>query len=464
MSYPSPAPTDATDVPGVPAGTVFTPEFARLVAADIYVWGWPIVNAFHRRASFAAAPEPGLIGGVLPAAPTGYVSMLSRYIDPSQRWVAHPNQDVVYGFGYGAVDQDPVVLQVPDFGERFWVYSLYDARSDEFSALGQQYGTAPGRYLVIGPNWDGRVPEGITAVLRCPTELVAMGPRVFLDDTDADRDAIQATLDRIVIYPLSTYTGDDRTVDWRNTPHFPAAASSHGETRWVDPETFFDELGDILDRVPPLPGEESRYAMMRALLAAAATDAELAAALKDAAIDTESRIVAPLFDFRTNGQRLPGNWNTPPQCARWGFDYLTRTATAKSNMYVNQPEETRYFFGEEDSANQRLHGDNDYTLTFALGQQPPVDGFWSLTLYNPEHFFAPNDLARYSLGTKNKTMRTDPDGTLTLYIQHDSPGPDLESNWLPAPRTEFELTIRTYWPKPEVNKGDWTPPPVHRTN
>ncbi|MFB8004949.1 DUF1214 domain-containing protein [Nocardia sp. NPDC056000] len=87
-----------------------------------------------------------------------------------------------------------------------------------------------------------------------------------------------------------------------------------------------------------------------------------------------------------------------------------------------------------------------------------------MTLSNPEHFFAPNDLERYSLGTKNKTMSTGPDGTLTLYIQHNSPGADLESNWLPAPRTEFELTLRTYWPKPEVNKGDWTPPPVHRTN
>ncbi|NDZ95081.1 DUF1254 domain-containing protein [Streptomyces sp. SID6673] len=460
MSLQNLTPTTADGVAGIPAGTVFTPAFAASLAQDVYVWGWPIVNAFHRRASFAAAPEPGLIGGVLPAAPTGYVAMLSQYIDPSQRWVAHPNQDVVYGFGYGAVDDDPVVLQIPDFGDRFWVYSLYDARSDEFSNLGQQYGTEPGNYLVVGPNWEGDVPDGIAGVLRSPTELVAMGPRVFLDDSDEDRAAIHEVLNNVVIYPLSAYTGEAKVTDWQSVPHFPAAADGAAETRWVDPDTFFDELPGILDLVPPLPGEEARYAMTRALLAAATSDHDVAEAIKGAAGRAESEIIAPLFDFRTNGQRLAGGWNSPPSVARWGFDYLTRTATAKSNMYVNQPEETRYFFLEVDSEGRRLDGDRDHTITFPPGQVPPVDGFWSLTLYNPEHFFAPNDLGRYSLGTKNRSMKLADDGSLTIYVQHESPGPDLESNWLPAPRGEFELTIRTYWPKSEVNSGDWTPPPV----
>ncbi|MBY8856740.1 DUF1214 domain-containing protein [Nocardia sp. CA2R105] len=439
-----------------------TTEFARLLARDVYVWGWPVVNAFHRRASFASAPEPGLVGGILPAAPLGHTAMLTGYIDPAQRWVAHPNQDVVYGFGYGAVDDDPVVLQVPDFGDRFWVYAVYDARSEEFSRLGRQYGTEPGNYLIIGPQWDGEVPDGISGVLRAPTELVAIGPRVFLDDTDTDREAIQSTLNQVVVYPLSTYTGQARTVDWRTIPHFPAAETTTGETHWVDPGTFFDELPEILDRVPALPGEESRYAMTRALLAAAAADPDIATAIAQAAAETETEVIAPLFEFHTNGRRLPGGWNTPPNVARWGLDYLTRTATAKSNMYVNQPEETRYFFLECDGTGQRLDGNNDYTITFPAGQIPPVDGFWSLTLYNPQHFFAPNDLGRYSLGTKNKTMQLDPDGSLTIHIQHRSPGTDRESNWLPAPLDEFELTVRTYWPKPEVNNGDWTPPPVRQ--
>lgn len=201
------APVAANAQPAIPAGTVMTKEAATVIAKDAYVWGWPLVNAYNRRASFAHAPEPGLNGGILPVAPIGYVSMLHGYISPMQRWVAHPNQDVVYGFGYGAVDDDPVVLQVPDFGDRFWVYALYDARSDEFSKIGKQYGTKPGNYLVVGPNWKGKVPAGITKVIHSPTELVAMGPRVFVNDDQADQNALQSVLNQVVIYPLSKYDG-----------------------------------------------------------------------------------------------------------------------------------------------------------------------------------------------------------------------------------------------------------------
>ncbi|TNV19388.1 DUF1254 domain-containing protein [Buttiauxella sp. B2] len=449
----------------IPAGTVITKEAAAAIAKDTYIWGWPIVNAFNRRASFAQAPEPGLKGGILPVAPTGYVSMLHGYISPEQRWVAHPNQDVVYGFGFGAVDDEPVVLQVPDFGDRFWVYALYDARSDEFSKLGKQYGTKPGNYLVVGPNWKGKVPAGITKVIHAPTELVAMGPRIFVNDDKADQDALQTVLNQVAIYPLSKYDGKNKIIDWKNSPHFPADSTGSSEISWVDPTTFFDQLAEVLPKVPPLPGEESRYAMINALLSAAKTDPEIKKVINSAAVEADKEIVTPMFDFKTNGQTLPNGWNTPSNGARWGYDYLTRTATAKSNMYVNQPEETRYFFVEVDKDGQRLKGDSNYTITFPKGKTPPVNGFWSLTMYDPQHFFEKNDIARYSVGTKNlKGMKYNEDGSLTIYIQHNSPGKDKEANWLPAPESEFEMTIRTYWPKPEVLNKSWTPPVVEKVS
>ncbi|WP_415838506.1 DUF1254 domain-containing protein [Rahnella bruchi] len=452
-----------TAQPGIPAGNVMTKEAAVVIARDTYLWGWPLVNAVNRRASFAKAPEPGLVGGILPAAPTGYVAMLHGYISPMQRWVAHPNQDVVYGFGYGAVDDDPVVLQVPDFGDRFWVYALYDARSDEFSKLGKQYNTKPGNYLVVGPNWKGKVPAGITQVIHSPTELVAMGPRVFVSDTKEDQDALQAVLNQVVIYPLSKYDGKHKTVDWKNIPTFPQAENGSTETKWVDPNTFFDQLADVLPKVPPLPGEEGRYAMINAMLTAAKADPEIKKAIVQAAVETEQQVITPLFQFKTNGEKLPGSWNTPANGARWGYDYLTRTATAKSNMYVNQPEETRYFFIEVDKEGQRLNGDNNYTITFAKGKTPPVNGFWSLTMYDPQHFFAKNDIERYSVGTKNlKGMKYNDDGSLTVYVQHSSPGKEKEANWLPAPQSDFEMTIRTYWPKAEVLNKSWLPPVVEK--
>jgi hypothetical protein len=145
--------------------------------------------------------------------------------------------------------------------------------------------------------------------------------------------------------------------------------------------------------------------------------------------------------------------------------YFTRTAVAKSNILVNAPRETKYFYQDFDTGGERLNGANRYTVTFDKGQTPPVNGFWSLTLYNEHHFFAPNELKRYSLGTKNKTLRYIEDGSLTLYVQAESPGSDRESNWLPSPKDgDFSLYVRSYWPKVEVTDGSWTPPPVQKAN
>ena len=138
----------------------------------------------NRRAAITQAPEPGRLNGVLPAAPRGQLAMLSDYIDPGQNFVTCPNQDVVYGLGFFSLDEEPVVIQVPDFGDRFWVYALYDARTDQFAQLGKPYDTKPGFYLLAGPNWNGTVPAGIAAVVRSSTELANVIPRVFMDDTE----------------------------------------------------------------------------------------------------------------------------------------------------------------------------------------------------------------------------------------------------------------------------------------
>jgi hypothetical protein len=161
---------------------------------------------------------------------------------------------------------------------------------------------------------------------------------------------------------------------------------------------------------------------------------------------------------------LPHNWSTPNNGAMFGTDYLMRTAVAKSNIFVNKPNETNYYYQDLDSSGGRLNGANRYNVTFAKGALSPVRGFWSLTLYNEHHFFAPNDLRRYSLGTKNKGLNYGADGSLTLYVQADSPGPDKESNWLPAPTGDFSLYVRAYWPQAPVTSGKWTPPAVQKVN
>src|SRR5262249_7380933 len=144
LTPPSPSPTQLM---GTPVGTVLSKEYVEMIGRFAYFWGWPMVNNFNRRTVTTAVPEPGLRGGVLPNAPRGQVCMLTDYISPEQRFVTCPNQDVVYGFGFGALDEEPVVVQVPDFGHRFWVCAAWDARTDSFAQLGQQYGTKSGFYL-----------------------------------------------------------------------------------------------------------------------------------------------------------------------------------------------------------------------------------------------------------------------------------------------------------------------------
>lgn len=442
-----PIATKPSDVTSAATGVIMHPEYAKAIGRFAYVWGWPMVNQMNRRAAITQAPHPGRLNGVLPAAPRGQIAMLNDYIDPGQNFVTCPNQDVVYGLGFFSLDEEPVIMQVPDFGDRFWVYALYDARTDQFAELGKPYATKPGFYLLAGPNWKGKKPAGVNAVIRCSTELANAIPRIFMDDTAEDRKAIQPLINQIVAYPLKNFDRKMKTIDWSGAPTIPGPKSSAGETAWVVPEKFFDQLGAVLDAVPPLPGEEGLYGNFRVLLDSAAKDPAIKKALVEVAVETEKQVVAPFLEWKRNGRPAGNGWNRSVNNARFGTDYYNRTGTAKSNMFDNKPTETQYIYTDTDSSGALLDGSKSYEVTFAPGQEPPVNGFWSLTLYNEHHFFHPNDLKRYSLGTKNKNLKRNADSSLTLYAGAKSPGKDKESNWLPAPEGHFSFYIRAYWGK-----------------
>lgn len=457
-----PIPQTAAEVPGPASGTAMTKAYVQAVGRMAYLWGWPLVNMANRGATFAKASEPILLGGVLPVA-FGRNAMLTGYVSPEEHFVTCPNQDVVYGSGFFALDKEPIVFQVPDFGDRFWVYALYDARTDEFSEIGKAYGTKTGFYMIVGPDWKGEAPAGITAVVRSSTSLAFAIPRIFMDETVEDHAAIQPVLSQVVFYPLSEFDGKMKTKDWSKLPHVPAPESKgKGETKWVNPETFFDELLAVMKSVPPLPGEEALYKWIGSVLDAAAQDPVIKQTLTETAVASERELIPPFFQWRYNGRPAGNGWNSPVNNAKWGTDYLNRTATAKSNMFDNRPEETKYIYTDNDNQGEQLSGQNSYSITFPKGQAPPVKGFWSLTLYNDFHLFHPNPLKRYSLGTKNKSLKYNADGSLTLYAGAKSPGKDKESNWLPAPNGTFSLYIRAYWADRAILDGTWLPPAIEK--
>ena len=456
-------PTTAADVTAPATGIVMHPAYAKAAGGLAYVWGWPMVNMLNRSTAITKAPQPGRLNGVLPVAPRGQLAMLADYIDAGQTFVTCPNQDVVYGLGFFSLDEEPVVAQVPDFGNRFWVYALYDARTDQFAELGKPYKTQPGFYLLVGPHWKGDKPAGIEAVIRSSTALANAIPRVFMDDTPEDRKAIQPAINQIVFYPIKDFNGTMKTTDWAQAPAIPGPKSEGGgETKWVVAEKFFDQLGTVLYTVAPLPGEEALYGQFRVLLDAAAKDPAVKSALVEAAVETEREVIEPFFEWKRNGRPAGNGWNRSTNNARFGWDYYNRTGTAKSNMFDNKPTETQYIYTDDDSEGAPLDGDQSYQVIFGPGQEPPVSGFWSMTLYNEEHFFHPNRSEALLAGHQEPRS---PQGRRRLADaarRGEVAGGDKESNWLPAPNGHFSLYIRAYWGQQGILDGSWKPPVIRK--
>jgi hypothetical protein len=260
----------------------------------------------------------------------------------------------------------------------------------------------PAFYLLAGPDWRDEPPKGITKVFRCSTNTALVGPRVFQDDTAEDKQAIQAVLQQVVMYPLSEYDGTFKSIDWQTLPKVDADPGGPRETQWVFPDKFFDELPAVLASAPPLPGQEARYAQVLAVLDAIKSDPALKPALIEAAKEAEEQLVEPLFEFRNFRIQLPDHWCTIANGAEFGTDYFTRTAVAKSNILVNAPIQAKCFYQDFDHAGGRLNGSKRYAVTFAKGETPPVHGFWSLTMYSEYHFFVPNEIRRYSFRYKEQ--------------------------------------------------------------
>ena len=430
----------------------------RRQAADAYVWGWPLVYVHNCRKSLERVPFPGRSGG-MPVAPINQLCMLTDYIAPTQTLVTCPNQDVVYGFGALDLAAEPVVLQVPDFGDRFWTYQLGDARTDAFAEIGKPHDTKPGLYLILGPKWNGELPAGFVKALRCPTRYGYVLPRVFLGDSASDRAAVAPLVSGVMMYPLSSYSGAARTTDWSRTRWLPKVGATKAG-RGVVPETFFEVLAEVLDETPPLAGEEARYAELRKLLALAEREPAVKQLIIETAAATDRTELASMFEFRNLGSRLPNHWTTITNGAAFGSDYRTRAAVARSNVFVNRNSETKYYYQDLGVDGRRLNGGEAYSVTFPADRLPTTKGFWSLSVYDERHVFSPNALGRYSLGTKSGNLRYNADGSLTLYIQHAPPAADRLTNWIPAPEGAFSLYLRIYWPDEAMLAGSWTPPAV----
>ena len=455
--------------------------WAYTTAKSIYVWAYPMSNLHNRRRVYLGANKlanarkgrPRLLSrfiapqkhqekydGIVPESPLHRIRMQTNYVQAEQRFIVCPNQDVAYGLGFADLSVSPVVFQVPEFTDRYWSFQLSDQRSDVFATPGSRSKSPAGHYLIVGPDWSGETPDGIQRVITSPTRYIVMIPRVFMDDTTEDQRIVQPLLNQVMSYPLAEFNGEMQTTDWSRQPKMRKTRRTSA-INWVLPSRFWHRLPSVLEGLPPLAGEEVLYEQAAKLIAMAEEDPRIAEVIVQAVTDAEREIVEPLKKFSNVGESFGNGWYGSPLGGRFGTNYLDRTAVAVAYMLVNVPEDAFYLSADDDANGNQLDGTSKkYQLTFPAGKLPPVDAFWSLTVYDEHHFFAENTIGRYSIGTKTKSLMPNADGSLTIYLQADPPAKDHFSNWLPIPADKFGMMLRFYVPQQSVLDKSWQAPPI----
>jgi hypothetical protein len=430
------------------------------IATLAYIWGYPLVSVV-RLVDYSSSPN-------VPAAPgRGPINTFSSFPSfPTSNFtdIVSINVDTLYSFGLLNLKKEPVVLQVPPISGRYYTLQFIDAYSNNFLYIGSRLNdTTGGTYLITGPNWKGDVPPSMKEI-KSPTNTVDIGGRIFVNGT-ADVPNVNAIQAKLMLTPLSAFG--------RNTTSPQPVTSETNASKQVPigpqpaliPTTgikIFDEISkDMADNPPPVADSEvlAKFATIGIGPGLTPSDTKndtIRAALENGIAEGEKIIDAKVQNL---GMKING-WLVNLDAGNYGTDYLLRAAVAKFGLGANSPEEAVYPTIFTDNQGQKLTGTNNYLIHFDKGQTPPVNAFWSITLYNNKSYLAENPINRYSISQYTEGLKYNPDGSLDIYIQHASPGADKESNWLPSPSGEFNLVLREYNPQDAILKGEYQITPV----
>jgi hypothetical protein len=447
----------------VSAAEEMTEEEAARLAAEAYVFGYPLVLMDISRQVMTAVPKPE-VG----RAPANQFNDSHEFPDPSFTDVVSPNADTLYSMAWLDLSKGPIVLDLPDVGNRYYIMQMMDAWTNVFASPGTRTtGNREGRYAIVGPSWRGRLPEGVHEIAS-PTSMVWIIGRTQTNGK-ADYEAVRAIKQQYRLIPLSAWGQDyappaevavDPAVDIRTAPVEQVAR--------LDASAFFSRLTALMKANPPAPADQPMIDKLARLGIIPGRDfppADLAPAISgglSAGVQAARTSMAAEAESLNRVPKVNG-WSISRNVGRYGTDYPQRAMIALVGLGANLPEDAIYPMTAVDSDGQPLNGAHKYVIRFSRGQLPPARAFWSLTMYNARRFFVANPINRYAIGDRDRLKFAD-DGSLTLYLQHASPGADNESNWLPAPEGDFHLILRIYWPQPQALSGAWVLPPVARTH
>lgn len=442
------------------AETSVDSQAARTTAKEVYLYGYPAVEMY--KTLYAQAVDKG---GPNYKAPFNTIGSTATVFTPKDTAIITPNSDTPYSFAWLDLRSEPIVLTLPAIEEnRYYSVQLIDLYTHNLGYLGTRTtGNKGGKYLIAGPGWKGEKPEGVDQVIRTETNIVyALYRTQLFDEQDLNRvKGIQAGY---AVQPLNAFVGrpaaPTNPVEWPKP--IEGMSDSPALIRYLnflltfaptDPsETTLMKRFAQIGVGPGLPFDEAKLSKAQAMNineGFADGKAEFAT-FKKAKVDTHQIDSGSFFGTR---EHLKNN-------------YLYRYAGANMGIFGNSADEAMYMGYFVDAAGKPADAStNKYTLHFTKGGLPPAGAFWSLTMYDAKSkLLIDNPLNRYLINSQMlSTLKPDRDGGITLYVQHDSPGKDLESNWLPAPNGPFFGVLRIYMPKPEVLNGQWKLPPLTAT-
>ena len=336
-----------------------------------------------------------------------------------------------------------------------------------FQAPGKRTtGTGPQQYAITVPGWNGKLPPGMKEY-KSPTSIVWVLGRIYCAGTTEDYAAVHALQDQCSAVPLSSYGKPYAPQPGQVDPSLDLETPVRQQVNNLDAATYFNRLALLMKDNPPARADAPILKKMAQLGIVPGQpfninqlDPAVIQVLQAVPKAAVAKIMAWFRDGAATGNAsFQNGWSLNLKTGAYGTDYLQRALVAAIGLGANRLEDAFYAISNTDAIGQRYNGNFRYVMHFAPGQAVTADGFWSLTMYDSNYFFVENPLARYSLSARNQ-LKANPDGSVDLYIQRHSPGPDLESNWLPAAEGNFNLVLRLYWPKQSILDGSWKIPPV----
>ena len=439
--------------------TVLPSDEIGEVATNAYIHAYPLIlMELTRRIATNVADTRQFS-----KAPMDQFANVPAFPDATYTDIVRPNVDTLYSLMWFDVSKEPLLISVPDSGGRYYLLPMLDMWTDVFQSTGTRTtGTSAQLLAIAEPRWQGRLPAGAMLV-HSPT---AIGWIIGRTQTNgrADYDAVHKFQNGLVATPLSQWSKSYLPPAGRINPDWDMKTPPVDQVEKLSPAAYFSLFTELTKLNPPHANDYPILEQMRRIgiepgkpFAFDKASPEVQGALTEAGPIALKRIRAR---FLKMGVASAG-WRTNlTAIGTYGADYLSRAVIAYVGLGSNTIEDAVYPTAVTDADGKPFISDNRYMLHFNKDQVPPVRAFWSLTMYNERHLLAANPIDRYAIGDRDK-LAFNPDGSLDLYIQRESPGQDKASNWLPTPASgPFTMNLRLYWPKPEVLDGSWAPPGV----